>query len=434
MRTMLKMSLGAALVVAAIGFAPAAYAFHDGGVAECEGCHTMHNSEGGKAVRTYGNLKQFQSGPFLLQGNTQSEACLNCHNSPSAGSYHISTDDSVLLPGAAPVNYTAGGDFGWLKKSYHWLIRSPSTFGDSFGQDHGHNIVAPAFNFLADTTRTVGPGGTFPAANLQCSSCHDPHGKYRQDANGVQTTTGLPILGSGSYNTSAPTATAAVGVYRLLGGDGYLSSNAPAAFKGPSPSAVAATSQTYNKVETDNLAGQVRVAYGKNMSEWCANCHGSILTTGYMSGQAGFTHPAGATAKFGTAELANYASYVKSGTLGTPVSSYWTLAPFEIGTTVLADLQAAQKTLNGPDASSNVACVSCHRAHASGFDSMLRFNTTYEMITDGTGASGAATYAGTAAIGQGRTEAEMTAAYYGRPATVFSSYQRDLCNKCHAKD
>jgi hypothetical protein len=65
---------------------------------------------------------------------------------------------------------------------------------------------------------------------------------------------------------------------------------------------------------------------------------------------------------------------------------------------------------------------------------MLRFNTTYEMITDGTGANGGPTYAGTVAIAQGRTEAEMTAAYYGRPPTVFSAYQRDLCNKCHAKD
>jgi hypothetical protein len=432
MRTMFKLSLGAALVVAAIGFAPAAYAFHDGGVAECEGCHTMHNSEGGKAVSTLGGLTQFKSGPFLLQGNTQSEACLNCHNSLTTGSYHISTDGTLLVPGAAPINYTAGGDFGWLKKTYTWVVRGSNVF--SVGQDHGHNIVAPAFNFLADTTRTAAPGGTFLAANLQCSSCHDPHGKYRQDANGTQTTTGLPIGNSGSYTSSAaPTATFAVGVYRLLGGAGYLSSGAPAAFTGPSPSAVAAG--TYNKVESDNGTGQVRVAYGKNMSEWCANCHGSILTTGYMSGQAGFTHPAGATAKFGTDELANYGSYVKSGTLtGTAATSYWTLAPFETGSAVLADLKTAQASFAGPDASSNVACVSCHRAHASGFDSMLRFNTTYEMITDGTGASGAPTYVGTTNVGQGRTEAEMTAAYYGRPATVFSSYQRDLCNKCHAKD
>jgi hypothetical protein len=43
-------------------------------------------------------------------------------------------------------------------------------------------------------------------------------------------------------------------------------------------------------------------------------------------------------------------------------------------------------------------------------------------------------YTGSVAVAQGRTNAEMTAAYYDRPATQFASYQRVLCNKCHAQD
>jgi hypothetical protein len=30
--------------------------------------------------------------------------------------------------------------------------------------------------------------------------------------------------------------------------------------------------------------------------------------------------------------------------------------------------------------------------------------------------------------------AETNAAYYDRPVTKFATYQRVLCNKCHAKD
>jgi hypothetical protein len=30
--------------------------------------------------------------------------------------------------------------------------------------------------------------------------------------------------------------------------------------------------------------------------------------------------------------------------------------------------------------------------------------------------------------------AQMTAAYYNKPASDFGPYQRSLCNKCHAKD
>jgi hypothetical protein len=35
---------------------------------------------------------------------------------------------------------------------------------------------------------------------------------------------------------------------------------------------------------------------------------------------------------------------------------------------------------------------------------------------------------------RGRLGAETQAAYYDRPVAKFASYQRVLCNKCHAKD
>jgi hypothetical protein len=37
-------------------------------------------------------------------------------------------------------------------------------------------------------------------------------------------------------------------------------------------------------------------------------------------------------------------------------------------------------------------------------------------------------------ISQGRTRAETRRTFYGRPADRYASYQRSLCNKCHAKD
>jgi hypothetical protein len=39
-----------------------------------------------------------------------------------------------------------------------------------------------------------------------------------------------------------------------------------------------------------------------------------------------------------------------------------------------------------------------------------------------------------AGISQGRTRAEIRKMFYERPATAYASYQRSLCNKCHAKD
>jgi hypothetical protein len=53
-------------------FAGTSEAFHDGGVAYCEGYHTMHNSMDGKAVTT--NLPQYQGGSL---SGTQSTADLS---------------------------------------------------------------------------------------------------------------------------------------------------------------------------------------------------------------------------------------------------------------------------------------------------------------------------------------------------------------------
>ena len=55
-----------------------AYAFHSGGVAECEGCHSMHNSFEG-APNVTGRTFADGTGPYLLKANDQSGACLNCH-------------------------------------------------------------------------------------------------------------------------------------------------------------------------------------------------------------------------------------------------------------------------------------------------------------------------------------------------------------------
>ena len=61
MRKSIKVVLAA---VSTLLICAPAYAFHSGGVAECEGCHTMHNSLDGAANAT--GLPQYQSGGIRL--------------------------------------------------------------------------------------------------------------------------------------------------------------------------------------------------------------------------------------------------------------------------------------------------------------------------------------------------------------------------------
>jgi cytochrome c553 len=425
-------------VLMAMGVATQAQAFHSGGVAECEGCHSMHNSFEGSANVT--GMAQYQSGVYLLKAQDQSGACLNCHNSPDTAptGYHISTNGVTPLDSTTPVEMTPGGDFAWLKKTMNYSVRGVGASID--GDTKGHNIVAVDFGYTADKTLHTAPGGTYPNTALACSSCHDPHGTYRRFADGTQARTGLPIFGSGSYTSSAaPIAgVSAVGVYRLLGGVGYQPKSLAGsfAFTAPAPDAVAKSS--YNGVSTDvkTAAGQKDlVAYGQNMSEFCGNCHTAMHNDAYTSGTKGLVHPAGNGGKLTAPIASNYNAYVSSGIM-TGTVGYSAIVPYELGTADYTALKAFVAAPVAATTSNNVACLSCHRAHASGFESMARYNLTNEFMTVAD-AGGAALYDSSTTEGKinfGYNVTQQTNAYNGRPATAFGPMARNQCNKCHAKD
>ncbi len=428
------------LAACLLGFLPGvAFSFHDGGVGACEACHSMHGSSSVDPVTS--GLPAGTTGTYLLRGVDQSSVCLNCHEQAGdvgPNGYHVSTALADMPPGMPPLQLPPGGDFGWLKKNYTWVSGGVSQV--SLGAQHGHNVVAQDYGYFADPrpTSTTAPGGTYPSSALTCISCHDPHGKYRRLGDGTVATTGAPIVASGSSADSpAPVpGITAVGAYRLLGGVGYQprSIGGSLAFSYPPPVAVAPS--VYNRSET---VTQTRVAYGQGMSEWCANCHGTMLQQN-VARHATFDHVSGNGARLSSAAIANYVAYVSTGnaTNANPAVSYWSLVPFEEGTPTVPTLASHARTddtfLQGPDATSNVSCLTCHRAHASGFDAGARFRTTNQFVITVAGAGGAAVWPDPVLNpdeAQGRTPEETQQSYYGRLATTYGPNQRRLCNKCH---
>jgi hypothetical protein len=427
----LKTVLMALMAVAfIIGSEGESYAFHNGGVGPCESCHTMHNSDQGVPV----NLTP---GAYLLREADSSSMCLYCHEhvgDSGPTTYHVSTPGAEVLAGYPPKQLTPGGDFGWLKKTFTWLPAFGQPVKYSLGDRHGHNIVAADFYYSADGVNATAPGGSYPAAGFSCTSCHDPHGRYRRNADGSMTTTGKAIANSGSFASSPDPGAKAVGVYRLLGGKGYHPKFVAGiyAFVNDPPAAVAPL--TANRTEA---LTQTRVAYGSGMSEWCGNCHPNI----HAVGDPKLIHPAGSTAKFVQPYLNNYNRYINTGNiLATPdaTSSFLSLVPFEEGTADYAMLKTHAKTddtyLAGPNSTSQVMCLSCHRAHASGWDGITRWNAeTALIVSNGTVSTGLYAQEGQAyqPYGQGRTEQEALRAYYNKPETKFAPNQDTLCNKCH---
>lgn len=433
-----------------------AQAFHGGGVGPCEGCHTMHNSLGNMRM-AYNSVPQFTSNAYLLQGSDQSSTCLNCH--AGQGSYHVASTGTITST-SIPANYTPAGDFAWLKVSTSALASDGVTMVDNPGFLHGHSIVAADYGYDGSSNVSAAEGGTYPALALGCQSCHDPHGGYRinsayravgPSAVGQQVP---PIIGPGSYGDKDPGTLStgnnglgeAVGTYRLLAGSGYSphSLNGSYLFANDPPFAFSPT--LYNKAE-NGVSDQTIVAYGSGMSEWCQNCHTNIhdaLNPTYLQ------HPTGNAAKLTADLINNYNSYVYTGNLsGSAATAYLSLVPFERGVSLMSGtwslLLSSVGATNGPDANSNVQCLTCHRAHASAWPYLLRFNAdTGPAITiPGPFMTISGAYPGidsTVAEGTygqytlGYSQAQQQAGYYGRPASQWATYQRSLCNKCHVQD
>jgi hypothetical protein len=135
-----------------------------------------------------------------------------------------------------------------------------------------------------------------------------------------------------------------------------------------------------------------------------------------------------------------YGSYVKSGDMtGVIASSYLSLVPYEEGltystaniNTLKSHAQTDDSSLGGPTGAATVMCLSCHRAHASGFMDMTRWQNNGEFIVSN------GLYPGTdnseSALARGHSSQETAAAYYNRNVTKFSAYQRSFCNKCHER-
>jgi hypothetical protein len=136
-------------------------AFHsEASFSDCPECHTGNGSG------------------FALRGVDIGSTCLRCHQAPDKvdgpTSHYVATPDSKLTYGNAPLQLSPGGDFAYLKKNYSWKLPGGKA-GTSFGYQHGHNIIAMSYGYVADNTHATAPGGDYPSAELTCTSCHNPH-------------------------------------------------------------------------------------------------------------------------------------------------------------------------------------------------------------------------------------------------------------------
>ncbi|MDH3404903.1 MAG: hypothetical protein OES32_18900 [Acidobacteriota bacterium] len=318
-----RKDLVALAVVAILGAAQPVLGFHDGGVARCSGCHVMHDTSQGLVVAVGPSGE-----PGLLVGETASDVCLQCH----ASQYGEVLGANPLLP---PVE-RGGGNFIFLvEENLNDAVDGATNVIP--GETGGHNLVAPGHGLAADARLSFSPGGSFPAAEMGCTSCHDPHG----NANFRHLYGAGPVQGGLAFFSSP--APDAEGI--ALGGAG----------------------------ESDGR----HTAYRRGMSDWCGNCHGryhdDVLTPAVPGGGDPLEHPSDEVLGLETRDRYNAYNGDDDPAGGTVATAYLAAVPFE-------DPASTTSTTFGAGGGSRVMCLTCHRAHATSSPAALRWDFRVSLL------------------------------------------------------
>ena len=295
----------------------------------CSDCHTMHNSQDGVTIVATPQVN-------LL---AVADGCLGCHGGTNVDTANFAAGPYVYDSGITDETTSlAGGNFGWVL---------PGNGGDA----KGHNVSDIAA-LAADATLATSPGGT--EGQVSCADCHGSGGHHSN--------------ATGSITAGATAGTS----YRFLqhgaglGVSGYEDPNYEAA-SGVLSSNLSAT--THNQYK-----GDTAVAATDTISAFCASCHGDFHTTVGVPG-AWTRHP---TDRDLNGLGGEYALYNVAGVSG---RTYSTDIP--VGSTNVSAV-LGEVVINAGDAI--VTCLSCHRAHGSPNDDMLRFAYTMDAHS-GTGAN-----------------------------------------------
>lgn len=290
---------------------------------------------------------------FLLLSETPTDLCLSCHSSENGAVWSVNP--------LTPAPERGGGNF--IFGTAPNLNDGPDGAMHPLAGSHGiHNCIALSNGVVQDPLNNVAPGGTYPSASLGCTSCHDPHGNDN---------------------------------FRMLWGAGHVQAG-DFYFMYPAPQADGLPLNGAAESRANHTA------YRSGWTNWCANCHGF-----FHENQAfGFAHPVRGT--LGADVMTSYDRYNGTGdpTGGTPLNAYIPQVPFQ-------SLSITTTSTNGPDKRSEIACITCHRAHGSSATDLGRWDFNVLNL---------------------RLDGSVSGSYPLPTPYSLGTLERQLCVKCHEQD
>ena len=368
-----NIALAAALLIAG-----AAFLFANPALAKvkgvCSDCHTMHNSQNGTAMNFDGSSTPNET---LLRVS----GCLGCHGDDSKAPAWPVVLNSTSEPGVTDEGVvtdnamTAGGNFYWVETGANDAA--------------GHNIVATNQD---DNLQTSGPpgfdGSNFPpkdysngfrfsgtwdsAKQLTCAGTNGCHGT-------PDTENQFGAIAGGHHSNVAGTCdgTDLPHSYRFLYGIMGIEDSDWEYTKSSSDH-----NQYYGTDRSDLSTGG---SDNQTISYLCCQCHGAFHTADNdaTSTSPWIRHPTDFDMARATGEEYKYYNGNAAGDADADYSVIAPVASHDLNAGVLSSVKVTNTAAND---TAIVTCLSCHRAHGSKFDDILRWK--YDLMDAANGTTG----------------------------------------------
>ncbi|MCK4691737.1 MAG: hypothetical protein KAT20_08010 [Desulfuromonadales bacterium] len=314
----------------------------------CVTCHTMHNSQDGATV----------TGGDPVEALLSKASCFACHSGTNTGL----DGEGIMNGNGIPYVFAAGAVYGTdtlAGGNFLWVQTTDAT---------GHNVEGvvaadvalvneppgwdPAYNLNGALN---GAAATWGANRLTCAGTNGCHGTH-DTAEQFGAVRGAHHL----LDTTIDGLTVGTSYRFLIGIEGKEDDDWEFTSAAGDHNQYKGTSDTVDK---------------STISYLCAECHGQFHTAGSTNGENG------------VAPWLRHPTDLDMNTLaaGTEYKSYTTYDP--IVPVASTDVSAVKSTINAGAGDAIVTCVSCHRAHGSPYDDLLRWD--YDLMVagsaDGTG-------------------------------------------------
>ena len=305
---------------------------------ECSNCHTMHYSQGGDALAQWG-----QSGPYSALTTNTCVGChtgMNVHNTGSNTTPYVMTNDAPTY-GATGTdgNTLAGGSFYWMETTDNTT---------------GHNVdgIATDFDMLPpgypgasyDSNRPATWPGTQKVA---CAGTYGCHGT-------TDTTEAYAAVKGGHHGDDS-------NYYRMLNG-----------VEGKEWNTAGTTAGKWEFKPTNSAHNQYKAIHrtsettkdSTTISYLCGQCHGNFHsgTDNLGNNSPWLRHPTDVQLPSG----GEYSAY----------TTYSVVAP--VGSNTVTDVF---ETVNPGTTNCIVTCISCHRAHGTKYDKLMRWNYNSTILS-----------------------------------------------------